>query len=264
MVHNPAGLVHPGAPSGPGGAGNGNRHKRHRGVVEAALRLAAARPWRQLALAEIASEADISLLDLRRHYGSKTEILFDFSRLLDETVLSHPADAADPPRDRLFEVLMARFDALAPYKEGVRALARDARHGRLEAALSLVQLPCSMGWMLEAAGIPAGGLGGTVRAHVLGLVYLKTLRVWLDETEEDLPKTMAELDRSLDRAAPLLRLDDFAAAPDRREEPRDSAAQSSPSQTIPGQTIPGQTIPGQSTSESRGAVDPGSAPPIVF
>ena len=258
MVHNPAGLVHPGAPgsgfgSSSAGAGNGNRHKRHRGAIEAAFRLAALRPWRQLSLAEIAAEAGLSLLDLQRHYGSKTEILFDFGRLMDEAVLSHPADGGEPPRDRLFEVLMARFDALAPYKGALRAFARDARQGRLEAALPLLQLPRSMGWMLEAAGIPADGLAGCARAHVLGLVYLKTMRVWLDETEEDLARTMAELDRSLDRAAPLLRLDEFA-----KGTGQETSAQGEDSARDEVAPVSASAGAGHSVG------DPGSASSIVF
>ncbi len=32
-----------------------------------------------------------------------------------------------PPRDRVFELLMRRFEALVPFRPGLRRLARDAR-----------------------------------------------------------------------------------------------------------------------------------------
>ena len=57
-----------------------------------------------------------------------------------------------------------------------------------------------MALTLEAAGLGASGLHGLVRVQGLTLIYLDTLRVWLDDDSEDMGKTMATLDRRLGQA----------------------------------------------------------------
>jgi AcrR family transcriptional regulator len=174
-------------------------------AVEAALKLAAERPWHKIALADIAAEAGLGLIDLYRELPSKPAILRAFARRADEAVLAAPGEAGASPRERLFDVLMHRFEALAPHRPALRALAREVRCGRLEAAAAGLHLPCSMAWMLEAAGLGGGGLQGLVRVKALSLAYLGVMRVFLEDETPDLARTMASLDRALRRAAPFLR-----------------------------------------------------------
>jgi hypothetical protein len=84
----------------------------------------------------------------------------------------------------------------------------------------------SMAWMLTGAGIRATGREGLFRAQGLTLVWAQTLRVWLDDDDPGLSRTMAELDKQLrcgERA--LIRLDHLkrALCPEPRPH-RDQAA----------------------------------------
>jgi hypothetical protein len=106
----------------------------------------------------------------------------------------------DTPRDRLFDVLMRRFDALGPYKPGVAAVLSDLSRDPPSAACSAPQLMRSMTWMLEAAGIASHGIAGCLRVQGLALLWLATLRVWLGDDSPDLARTMAALDARLRRA----------------------------------------------------------------
>lgn len=175
-------------------------------VITAALTLAADRSWSGLALAEIAAAAEIGLSDLYNAFPSKAAILKSFARRIDAAMIALPGEADASAHDRLFEVLMHRFDLLADYKPGLRGLARDARRGRLDVLALACQLPRSLGWMLEAAGLSASGLKGAVRVKLLGLAYLATVRVWLEDDSADLARTMASLDRALKRAEPFMGL----------------------------------------------------------
>jgi len=56
---------------------------------------------------------------------------------------------------------------------------------------------------LEFAGISSAGLKGRLKTKGLAALYLRCLRVWLDDDSADLSKTMAILDRSLTRAEKL-------------------------------------------------------------
>jgi AcrR family transcriptional regulator len=176
-------------------------------IVDAALKLAAERGWNAVSLAEIASEAGLTVLQLYAVYRSKSAILEAFHRRVDEAVLGGAASAEDErPRDRLFDTLMRRFDALSPHKEAVRALARDAWADPLATLCSVPSLKRSLAWMLESSGVSATGWQGRMRVNLLLGIYLSVLRIWLADDSPDMMKTMAGLDRRLRQAESWLGL----------------------------------------------------------
>jgi len=171
-----------------------------RRVVDAALDLAAIEGWSHLRMARIASAAGVTLAQLHALFPAKCAILDAFVRRIDDEVLAAgPADAGEPARDRLFDVLMRRFDAMAPRKAAVAAIIRDC----LDPAVGLVGLPLlarSMAWALEAAGVGGSGLGWLLRVQGLTLIYANAVGVWLRDDSPDMAKTMAALDKGLRRA----------------------------------------------------------------
>ncbi len=187
-------------------------------VIDAALALAAERGWRDLALADIAEAAGVSLADLYAHFRSKEAILVAFSRRIDAQVLAgdDPDLAVQPVRDRLFDVLMRRFDALAPHRDALRAILRASCADPLAAVCGALALRRSMACMLEAARLDASGLRGLARIKGLAAIYLATMRVWLDDDSADLARTMAALDRRLAQAERLIRLCRAIPRPRRR------------------------------------------------
>src|SRR6266852_6554846 len=137
-------------------------------IIDAALRLIAQQGWRRLSLAAIAAEAGVPILTLYRAFPSKPAILRGFSRRIDEVVLAVPrdsdaaTDADERPRDRVFDLLMRRFDALRPYRAALEVLGRELPTDPIAALGAGAGLVCSMAWMLEAAGVAADGLRGVV------------------------------------------------------------------------------------------------------
>lgn len=183
-------------------------------IINAALRLAASRGWTGLALADIATAAKVSLSDLSKRFSSKASILNAYMRRIDEQVLQEISAedmSGEKARDRLFDVLMMRFDALADDKEALKRISADLRRDPLAATPLARPLLQSMGWMLEAAGIDSSGMAGAVRVRGLAFIWGAAFRVWLEDGE-DQSKTMAELDRRLRDASALLeRLSRFGA-----------------------------------------------------
>ena len=92
---------------------------------------------------------------------------------------------------------MARFDALRPFRPGLRSLARGMRQDPGAALLVPLLVPSAMRWMLEAAHIDLDPLSGPVKIARLTVLYARALRVWINEDGEDDASTMAELDRLL-------------------------------------------------------------------
>lgn len=196
-------------------------------IVNAALGLAAVQGWSDLSLADIAKAAKLSLSDLSRHFASKAQILAAYGRRVDEKVLQEASTedmTGEPPRDRLFDVLMMRFDALSENKEALKRISADLARDPLAAAPLLRPAMQSMGWMLEAAGIDSSGVAGALRVRGLALVWGAAFRVWLDDGE-DQSKTMAELDRRLhDASAIMTRLSRFDPRRRRADKSGEEAA----------------------------------------
>ncbi len=177
-------------------------------IIDATMTLAAERGWNRVGLSDIAAETGLSLADIRSEFPCKDSILAGFVGRVDREVLK-PSDAAMPgetDHDRLFDVLMRRFDALGPYKEALRAIGRDLRREPLTALCLVPYGLNSMRWMLEAAGLSSSGWKGRLRAKALGVVWLRAAATWMDDDSEDLGPTMATLDKALrqaERAADL-------------------------------------------------------------
>lgn len=174
-------------------------------TLDAALALAATRSWADIALSEIATEAGLKLSEIYPVFPTKGAILAAFSRRIDGEVLSEDLDGLDdsPARDRLFDVMMRRFDALEPHRDAVGNILADLWSDPVSALGGLPQLSRSMGWMLEAAAVPTEGWRGLLRVQGLVGIYLATLRVWLRDDSADKSKTMAQLDAYLRRIETL-------------------------------------------------------------
>ena len=200
------------------------RSERER-IVAAFMALLGEQPIEQIGFAAIAARAGVSLSALRNAFGSKLAILAAHQKEIDRQVLGGiDADMAqEPPRERLFDVLMRRIDALTPHKAAVRSLLRSAgRNPGLAVALNGFAVR-SQQWMLTAADISASGPRGTLRAQGLALLFASVLRTWLHDEDPGLAPTMSALDRALARGQRLSGfLDDLCGVPARvcRARPR--------------------------------------------
>ena len=175
-------------------------------IVEALMTLAATAKWEDITITDIARKAGVSLADFRDAFPSKGAVLAGFSRMIDRKVLERLNDdlVGEPARDRLFDVLMRRLDALTPYREGLREVRAWTRRDPL-AAVPLNQVALnSMRFMLEAANIDSEGAVGALKLQGLVLAWTRVIGVWLDDDSERLEKTMAFLDRELERGGRLV------------------------------------------------------------
>jgi AcrR family transcriptional regulator len=168
-------------------------------VIDAAFVRIAQQGWRRLSMAAIAAEAGVPILRVYRVFSSKQAILAGFFRRIDEAVLAAPVEAEpdERPRDRLFDLLMRRFDALGPYKEALEVLSRELPGDPWAALAAGARLLRSMRWMLEAADISTDGITGVVAVKLTAAAYLAAFRTWLRDDSPDLAPTMAALDRRL-------------------------------------------------------------------
>jgi AcrR family transcriptional regulator len=163
------------------------------------MALIAEQGWRGVSLAQVAEAVGLTTLQVYRVFPSKAAILAGLFRRIDETVLAVPpeTEAGERPRDRLFDLLMRRFDALLPYRAALNRLQRELPFDPPSALAAGAALLCSMRWMLDGAGIASQGLGGIVAVKLTAACYLAASHTWVGDDSPDLAPTMAALDRRL-------------------------------------------------------------------
>jgi len=187
-------------------------------IIAAFLALLAEKRIEQIGLTELADGADLSLAQLRAEFSSSLAILAAHIKIVDRLVLAEDFSdmEEEPPRERLFDVLMRRLEILSPHREAVRSLLRSAtRNPPLAMALNGLAVR-SQQWMLTAAGISASGPGGMMRAQGLALLFGSVLRTWVNDDDPGLARTMATLDRALARGQRFAGLlDDLCRVPSR-------------------------------------------------
>jgi AcrR family transcriptional regulator len=174
-------------------------------VIDAFFTLLAEKAFESIEYADIAARAGVPLATLRNEFGSKFPIVAAYVKDIDRKVLEGgDADMAEePPRERLFDVLMRRLEELSPDRDAIRSLMRSARRDPA-LALALNGLAVrSQQWMLQAANIGAAGPLGMMRAQGLALMFADVLRTFVKDEDEGLAKTMAALDRALGRGERL-------------------------------------------------------------
>ena len=175
-------------------------------IIEALLELAGERTWEDISISDVATRANLSLADFRDQFPSKGAVLAAFSRKIDRVVLDATTDdlMGEPAKERLFDVLMRRLDALTPYKLGPEGIAEwIGRAPMAAAAINRLELN-SMRFMLEAAGIESEGPVGAVKLQGLVLLWSRILRTWFRDDDPGLAQTMSQLDTELTRGGKIV------------------------------------------------------------
>jgi AcrR family transcriptional regulator len=175
-------------------------------IVAALMALAAERRWDDISITDIAGRAGVSLADFRDAFPSKGAVLAAWSRGIDRKVLDGTTDdlAGESAKERLFDVLMRRLDAMTPDRDALDGIMDWARRDPLAAtALNRLALN-SMRFMLEAAHIDSEGPLGALKLQGLVVAWTRVLGTWLQDRDPGLAQTMAALDRELERGGKLI------------------------------------------------------------
>jgi len=97
----------------------------------------------------------------------------------------------------VFDMLITRFEVMAPYKPALKRIACHFRCRPGEASLLACSTLGAQYWMLAGAGAKLEGAPGAVRVAGLTAIYSRVFKVWLEDTSPSLDKTMSALDRAL-------------------------------------------------------------------
>lgn len=197
-------------------------------IIDAAMSLIARNGWLKTTLVDVAAEVNISLADLHARFPSRTAILVAFMDRMDAAVAKSfdPRAADEPARDRLFDVIMARIEALTPYRAAIKSLRRELPRDPVSCTAVACRTNRSLGLMLEAAHLGEGGITRLIKLKGLSVVMMSTGRVWLTDESPEHGPTMAHLDKQLRRVESLVRLCPYVP---RRQAPKRPSTDETPS-----------------------------------
>lgn len=176
-----------------------------RKIIEQALILAAQEPWETVAPLEIAQACGVTYGELCAVFPHKADIVraitTDLDRQTEEAGLVWDSDT--PLRDRLFDVIMERFDLATPHRAAHISFLKAFGWVKNEICTDISQVRGSMKAMAALAGFDVGGRLGELRLAGLCAVYGWVMLTWMNDNTPDLSKTMAVLDQALGRAQKL-------------------------------------------------------------
>lgn len=173
-------------------------------LAEAALRLLAKQEWGKLTLASVARAARVPLSDVFPVVPTKAALPRIILQVLaKETARRHRVDSrSGDPRERVFDATMRFFDVQERHAVALKKLYRALQYDPL-AVLGLRNTVLDLaGELLALAEADVGSSSG-VQGTVFAGILIRAVFAWRDDDDE-MGKTMAQLDRDLRRAERIL------------------------------------------------------------
>jgi ubiquinone biosynthesis protein COQ9 len=169
-------------------------------LAAAAIKRASEDAWETISLADLCASAEVTLADCARDSITKAHIAQKLDVDLDQTMLADVAavDQSQSVRDRLFDVLMARFDGMEENRAAWQSILAGEVHDPFARLARQARRTRAAAWALEAAGVTASDMRGAGRAMGLARILRLVEGVWREDGPE-LAKTMARLDQELRR-----------------------------------------------------------------
>ncbi|MBL8551405.1 MAG: hypothetical protein JNJ73_15580 [Hyphomonadaceae bacterium] len=167
-------------------------------LARAALAVAAAKSWRAATIDDLAHAAGVSAADL--YPAGLADAVECVEEGFDRAMAGRSGQANETVRDRLFDILMRRFEAMEPVRKAVLAMEEGQdRDPTLMAAMHQRHVRAAR-WALTLAGLDADGMSGGARAQGLAIIIGQARAAWRGDDAGDFAKTMASLDKNLRRA----------------------------------------------------------------
>lgn len=173
-------------------------------LADAALQLLDRTSWSELTLAAVLRAAKLSWADVSEIAPSKSTLVRGLLRhVFDAAARTYRPDrASHSPRERLFDVCMAWFDAQQKLRKSLSALYSGLRADPLLLLSARQAILETTERLLALAEADTGPLS-PARALCLSGILARATAAWLED-DEDLSRTMAKLDSDLRRAEPFL------------------------------------------------------------
>ncbi len=168
--------------------------------LKASMHMAAESGWASVTPEAVIERMGLGKNTLPDHIQTSHDILLAFEKHISAQVRDSTGDffSDETVKDKLFDIFMERFEAMRPYKSGLKSVFKGMNFKPKSAFLSKRPFRAMIKEIFEtASGEEITCPKGEVKLIGLSLVYLKTAHVWFDDETDDMSETMAELDKNL-------------------------------------------------------------------
>ena len=158
--------------------------------------------WEEFSIEKFAEKYKYKISEVKNLIGNKNDLLIEFSKMIDEKVeLNIDLEEFENSnvKDNIFELIMMRFDAMAPFKGGLKKIINEIRNPIILKETSQ-NILASMDFYLEFSNAYDDTIFDVIKKKSLFLIYSYCFKAWLNDDSKELSKTMSELDRLLNYA----------------------------------------------------------------
>lgn len=169
-------------------------------VIHAGLQAMAARDSHKISLGDIAERLKTEEKSLYSFIQHPRDIFNLITRQTNRSLAKdYICDAHIPKRDQYFDLIMERLDLLAPYKTDMARFIKSLPQNPLTILHFFPDFERGITLMMRLAGDTSVQRSYPIKRLGLIWAYLSTLRVWIKDNSTDSAKTMAHLDKCLNR-----------------------------------------------------------------
>ena len=158
--------------------------------------------WKEFSIERFAEENNYKTSEVKNFIGNKNDLLIEFSKMIDEKVelnINIEEFENSDVKDNIFELIMMRFDAMTPFKGGLKKIINEIKSPIILKEISQ-NILVSMDFYLEFSNAYDDTIFDVIKKKSLFLIYSYCFKVWLNDDSKELSKTMSELDRLLNYA----------------------------------------------------------------
>ena len=156
--------------------------------------------WERFSFQKLSEKEKIPLNFLKTNYKCKYTVIEKFSQMIDRQVESNirADDLMDSSiKDKLFELIMLRFDELESFKKALKNIFLSTKKNPLLISIISKNLLNSFDFYLEVSNSYQNSPTDIFKKNFLLLIYSLVFETWLNDNSEDLSKTMSQLDKYL-------------------------------------------------------------------
>lgn len=158
--------------------------------------------WEEFSMERFAAENKYKTSEIKNLISNKNDLLIEFSKMIDEKVelnIEIEEFENSDVKDNIFELIMMRFDALTPFKGGLKKIIYEIKSPIILKEISQ-NILVSMDFYLEFSNAYDDTIFDVIKKKSLFLIYSYCFKAWLNDDSKELSKTMSELDRLLNYA----------------------------------------------------------------
>jgi len=176
-------------------------------IAISALKLLEKKSWSKISIKEIFKKSKINQLEAYSIIKEKKEVLLLINNYFDqETIRLTQKIENSNNKDKIFEIIMTRFEILNNYRNAVIKLFKYIIKKPDLILYILPHLIKSLIIVIESTENSSDGIRGNLKVEGLMIIYLLVFMVWIKDDTQELEKTMAALDNHLNCAEDFVNL----------------------------------------------------------